>query len=622
MLTNYEDIVNNYTSPTLVMAGPGAGKTYLLADRITRLLRNKTNKDTITVLAFTKDARQRMVDELTNPKGHWQIQFDKLPQILTTHSLAFEILKEKPHDVELSKTNLYVQENRVIKQLMYRDAALILDCTEEDGKKAYKCKQHGDCKKLSTEKKCQICMKYWKIMSKCNRIDFDDQILFACEILEKNPDILQEYQLRAKHLLIDEYQDFNPAQFQLIELLSRKSRNGLFVVGDDAQSIYGFRGGSPKFILSFRQDFPNAKVGSLPYNRRCPKKIIKTALSFLIHYYKKYQGLKKVEDIQFTNTSDNKPYIWQAPSETTEAKVVANIARSSLEKGKTVLILAPKKDLFPLLIEKLQKRHVPYDCDENFLPERINIANRVLKWVENPTDNFVTRIVIETLINRGIARVPGKDKKRKLKPETIKTRTTEEKKIAKLWEQVDNKRNLFSVVQEIENPYPTLEIIRDNLTMLIHYYNKSKKYKARDLVKKDIAGEFMKQLTRVSGVWVEPSNVLKDLSYLNKSLQPQQLSVDKLARLRTMKKAKGLQAEVVIVIGLERGLLPNPLNDTIEEARVFYVSMTRTKGSLYLIHAGRRPCNISYSDDNLAQNKSPFLDDLNQQSSTKWPTIN
>lgn len=611
MLTSYEEIVNNFAAPTLVIAGPGAGKTYLLADRVMRLLNNKTNKETITVLAFTKDARQRMQDELTDSKGHWKLQFKQLPRILTTHSLAFEILNEEPHEVGLLKTNLYVQEDRDVQQLMYRDAGLILGSAQEDGKEARECKQHGDCRKRPSEKKCQVCMKYWEIMRKCNRVDFDDQVLFACEILEKNQEVLRKYQSGAKHLLIDEYQDFNAAQFRLIELLSKQSRNGLFVVGDDAQSIYGFRGGTPKFILRFRQDFPNAQIGSLPYNRRCPKGIMNTALSFVSRHYPEYTGIKNIDDIQFTNTTDIEPYIWQAPSEIAEAKEVANIARSSLEKGKTVLILAPKKAFFPLLVEKLRACHVPYDCDESFLPQGIAIANRFVEWVAYPEDNFRTRVVVEDLINTGIARVPGAAKRRTYRPETIEMRTAVEKMIATLWEHVDKHRSLFSVIQEIEDTYHTLEKIRNALTKLIDSYNE---------FKKDNAGEFMKQLSRASGMWIDPSNILKDLSYLTKFLQPQQLSVDKLARLRTMKKAKGLQADVVIAVGLEKDVVPDPRNEIEEEARVFYVCMTRTKGSLYLIHAGRRPCDISYRDDNLAQARSQFLDDLGVQSRKEWPT--
>jgi superfamily I DNA/RNA helicase len=200
------------------------------------------------------------------------------------HSLGFNILKDKPRDVKLRKKGLQVQYDEYVKQLMYRDAALILGYTEDDGKEARKCKQCGDCKEDPQENKCKICRKYWEIMSKCNYIDFDDQILFGCQVLENNPDILEKYQSGARHLLVDEYQDINAAQFKLIQLLSKESQNGLFVVGDDAQSIYGFRGGDPQFILNFGQDFPGAEIPSLAHSRRCQKKIMDEAIKFLEKY--------------------------------------------------------------------------------------------------------------------------------------------------------------------------------------------------------------------------------------------------------------------------------------------------------------------------------------------------
>jgi DNA helicase-2/ATP-dependent DNA helicase PcrA len=166
--------------------------------------------------------------------------------------------------VKLKKTGLEVQNLEEVKRLLFRDAALILGHTEIDSLDASKCKSCEDCSESPGEEYCQICDKYREIMSKCNYIDFDDQIHFACQILEKYPDILEKYQSQAEHLLVDEYQDINAAQFKMIELLSKENRKGLFAVGDDAQSIYAFRGGDPKFILRFKDDFSEAEVTTLP----------------------------------------------------------------------------------------------------------------------------------------------------------------------------------------------------------------------------------------------------------------------------------------------------------------------------------------------------------------------
>ncbi|HCL90376.1 MAG TPA: hypothetical protein DHW70_03535 [Candidatus Atribacteria bacterium] len=484
-LNSYEEIVTNFVSPTLVLAGPGAGKTYLLADRVKRLLYNGTDKGVITVLTFGKDANQHMINELIKPSG-FNIPFAKLPHISTMHSLGFEILCEKPRDVNLLKTNLRVQENENVKRLMYRDASLILDYTEDDSKEALKCKQYGDCKENPEERKCQICEQYWKIMSKCNYVDFDDLILFACRILEKNPTILKKYQFQAKHLLVDEYQDINTVQFRLIELLSRESRNGLFVVGDDAQSIYGFRGGNPKFILRFKEDFPGSETPPLPYSRRCHDKIMQDAIKVLKKYYTDWTG---EQELKYKVPSGEEPQIWKLLSDKAEAKVVAVIARQFVQEKKSILILVPKKEFFPLITQELSRRGIVYSCPISFLPERVKIAKLFVDWVTNSSNTFRTRLVIEELINKGIAHIPGAKKDKRTTPETIKNRIIEETEIAKLWESVNKKNDLFLVIKNLKDPNKTLIKIRDELLNLSDLFINFKKEKC---------GEFIKQLAVVS----------------------------------------------------------------------------------------------------------------------------
>lgn len=605
-LNNYEEIVTNFASPTLVLAGPGAGKTYLLADRIKRLLDNGIDKDIITVLTFGKDANQHMIYKLTEPSG-FNIQFSKRPHISTMHSLGLEIICEKPRDVNLLKTDLRVQENENVKRLMYRDAALILGYTEDDSKEALECKQYGDCKKNSEAKKCKICEKYREIMSKCNYVDFDDQILFACRILEKNPTILKKIQSRAKHLLVDEYQDINVAQFRLIELLSRESRNGLFVVGDDAQSIYGFRGGNPKFILRFGEDFPGSETPPLPYSRRCHDKIMQDAIKVLKKYYTDWTG---EQELEYKVPSGEEPQIWKLLSDKAEAKKVAVIARQFIQEKKSILILVPKKEFFPLITQELSKRGIVYSCPISFLPERVEIAKLFLDWATIPFDSFKTRLVVEELINKGIAHVPGVKKDGRTTQETIKKRIIEETEIAKLWEHVDKKNDLFLVIKSLKEPNKTLIKIRDGLLNLSDLFINFKKEKC---------GEFIKQLSVVSGIWCNPSELMEDITKITELLNPQSTTGLGWVQLNTMKKAKGLEADVVIMVGLEDDIVPNPRGDLVEESRLFYVSMTRAKEKLYLFHSYKRPRGISYGQELTNKKRSKFLDVIGRES--EWKSI-
>jgi len=603
-LRNYEEIVNNFSTPTLVLAGPGTGKTYLLADRITRLLKSGTDKETITVLTYTTDANQNMIEKLTNPNGDFGLQFNDLPQIRTMHSLGLTIVQEDPHAVNLLKTNLKVQDDENIKRLIYRDAALIIGSKENDGKEARECKQHGDCKPNPQKETCQTCIKYWEIMSKCNRVDFDDQILFACEILEKNPEILKKYQSRANHLLVDEYQDINAAQFGLIELLTRESRAGLFVVGDDAQSIYGFRGGDPKFILQFKQHFPGSEVATLNISRRCHKNIMDDAFVLLEKYYTDWSGKPT---LKFCVEPGDKPYIYYVPSEITEARMVAIIAKSAIQEKKDVLILAPKKDFFPLIMDQLSKRGLYPDCQVSFLPERLEIANRFLSWVEAPNNSFLTRLVVEDLINIGLAKVPGANKKLLKSEKSLRKRIAEETEIARLWESVDKNTDLFSVIQQIENPNATIVKMRDGLNGLLSAYSDYD----------ENPGEFAKQLSFVPGIWSDPLKLADDIDSVVKLLDPTGPVITGTVQLRTMRKAKGLQAHTVIIVGLENDIIPDPNSDIVEEARLFYVSMTRAGKDLYLFHSYKRPRNISYGLDWTKKQRSEFLDALGRESEWK-----
>jgi len=605
-LVDYEEIVTHFENPTLVLAGPGAGKTYLLADRITRLLNSGVDKDKITVLTFGKDASRHMEEELLKPDGDFKVPWDNLPFVSTMHSLGLSIVKQKPRFMKLKKTGLGVQNLEEVKRLLFRDAALILGYTEIDSLNASKRKSCGDCSESPGEKYCRICDKYREIMSKCNYIDFDDQIHFACQILGKYPDILQKYQTQSEHLLVDEYQDINAAQFMMIELLSRENRAGLFAVGDDAQSIYAFRGGDPQFILRFKDDFPRAEVTTLAHSRRCHENIMEDSFKVLEKHYPDWTGKP---DLEYHKEIGDQPYIWHVPSEITEAKFVANIAKKAVQQKKTVLILVPKKEFFPFLMKALTRRQVPHSCSIDLLPDRVGIAKRFIDWVQKTDDSFKTRLVIEDLINKGVAHVAGGNKKVKAKKETFEKRIEVETEIARLWNSVDKNSDLYFVIKNLENPNKTFEKLRAAFLGLEESYRN---------FKRDNRGEFAKRLAFLSRIWIDPSDMAADITDVVRLIQAEQPFGSISAQLLTMRRAKGLEAQIVIIVGLEDDVVPNPRSDNIEEeARLLYVSMTRAKERLYLFHSYKRPRNISYGQALIEKPRSKFLDALGRKSEWK-----
>lgn len=607
-LKDYEEIVKHFDAPTLILAGPGAGKTYLLADRIKRLLDSGVGKDSITVLTFGKDASRHMREALIDPKGDFIIPSDNLPNISTMHALGLSIVQEKPGSANLKKKDLRVQNEEDVKRLIFRDAALILGYTEEQSYDAARCKACDDCSESPGEEYCEICAKYREIMSKCNYIDFDDQIHFACDTLEKFPDILSKYQTQAEHLLVDEYQDINSAQFRLIKLLSGKKPEGLFAVGDDAQSIYGFRGGDPKFILRFKDDFLGGEVTTLAHSRRCPENIMEDSFKVLEKYYPDWTGKSGLE---YHKGKGEPPFLYHMSSDNFEAKVTTAIAQGAIQEKKTVLILAPKKDFFPLLIKELTRKQVPHNCSIDLLPDRVATAKRFIDWVQNSGDTFLTRLVIEDLVTGGIANVPGTMKDGRSKESTIKNRIAEETKIARLWDYVDKGNDLYAVIKDNRSGDKTLATVREALVGFEQSYSDFKKEKR---------GEFAKQLAFITGIWIDPSNMAEDIAEVVKIIQAEQPFGSTSAQLLTMRKAKGLEAQVVIIVGLEDDIIPNPRSDNIEEeARLLYVSMTRAKEKLYLFHSFKRPRNISYGPELSQKARSRFLDTLGRKSEYRKP---
>ncbi len=607
-MTDYEAIVSGTDAPTLVLAGPGAGKTYLLADRVQRLLNQGVRKEQITLLTFGKDASTHTRDVLVDQCGDFRIAREDLPRISTINAFGYGIVREKPRAVGLRKTGLQVQGNGQIRELLFRDAALACGYRKEDGTAALKWKQEGDVVSAPPETLHLICEKYLEFMRKCNCIDFDDQVILACQILEADADMLAAYQEQSTHLLIDEYQDINAAQFRLIELLSGGSRSGLFVVGDDAQSIYEFRGASPKFILRFAEDFPGARTPPLACSRRCPKEIMGDAAKMLQRYYSEWTG---PFDLEYRTGPGEVPEVLQVPSDKGEAKMVATIAQQAISEGKSVMVLAPKESFFPSISKALTDFDVPHDCPSSLLPmregNRLGVMTDLARWVASPNDSLLSRVALEVLINDGAARVAGGKRTANLKPETLEARVAAETDIAALWEQVNRDHDLYSVIASVDSDSEPLRSIKNILLDLLESYEDEGKTER---------GEFAKRISIAGGVW-DAAKMQHDLCAIADCLWSSSPTGFGTVQLMTMRKAKGLEAKVVILVGLEDDIIPMPSRDEAEEARLFYVSMTRAKERLYLLHAYKRPGNISFGSELMDKQRSRFIDVLGRKSEYK-----
>jgi superfamily I DNA/RNA helicase len=326
----------------------------------------------------------------------------------------------------------------------------------------------------------------------------------------------------------------------------------------------------------------------------------------LKNYYSDWIG---PNDLTYHVSSGDEPFIWHVPSDNAEAEWISRIARQAITERKNVLVLVPKKEFFPLISSTLQRYGIPHECPVNLLPksvnDRLSTISNIFKWLEKPEDSFLTRLAIESLMNHGIAKVLGADKSQRCSQQTIKKRIEIETEVAELWEDVNKRKSLFTTVNEKSKPTTELENIRKTLSNLLELYrNTGQKYQ----------GELAKQLSLSIGGWAESKKLVSDLLMIIKLLEPTESTGFGTVQLMTMRKAKGLEADVVIIAGLEDDIVPNPISDIAEEARLFYVSMTRAKEKLYLLHAFKRLRSISYGPEITRKRRSRFIDSIGRDS--------
>lgn len=274
-----------YPGPILLLAGPGTGKTYQLAQRVKFLINEMhISPKEIAVITFTTEAARNMRERLL--KDDIAIPKENHPEIINTmHSLANTIVGANTGYFGITD-NYGVLTEKNSQKIIFEDASFLCGYSRNEYTAAMECRRKGDCNEDINEDKCKICKKYEEILRKCSLIDYDDQILLANKILRENEQVRGEWNTKMKFLLVDEYQDINSAQYEFISLLSSQNLEGLFVVGDDDQSIYSFRGGSPYFIQNFGDHYGNnSKIGRLSKSWRCPEFILKSAREVIHKYY-------------------------------------------------------------------------------------------------------------------------------------------------------------------------------------------------------------------------------------------------------------------------------------------------------------------------------------------------
>lgn len=569
------DGIHKLPGPVLLLAGPGTGKTYQLAKRVKYLVEDKNIAPVnITIITFTVAAARSMrerISDLTDEKLY--VQPDYQPKMIRTmHSLGNTIIKDKIVDIGL-KEDVEVVYSDILQRVLVSDSAQLAGFNRKDGLETAVCRQAGNCKRTD-ERKCQICEQYENILRSSSAIDYDDQILLACRLLKEDAELLGQYQAYAQHLLVDEYQDINAGQFELIRLLSEIQRKGLFVVGDDDQSIYSWRGGSADYIRNFKKEFGDeARIETLQKSYRCTRCIHEGAMAVVTAYDRNRLPKGKFE---YVKGDGKRIKIHSVPSDKREAQIVKQIAKEAIARSRSVQILLPYRSFAKPIVEELRKSRIEYSAPLILPGQGLPIISILSKWLRDDCNSLAFRQCLEAFISKPHSGIPSG---RVRKPEKVQERENALLKVAGLWRYVvDGIANSFWEALQLEKQ-------NDELCLTL---SSAFEHILRHASQED-AGCFIHEVVKTISPWKKPEAVLHEIElWVESSRIVSGVGQQPRVQLMTLQTAKGLQADVVCVVGLEEGTLPKVGGDIAEQSRIMFVAMTRASEELHLFYARKR----------------------------------
>ncbi len=583
--------IKHFKGPCMVLAGPGTGKTTIIVNRVMHLIRYYgIDPNNILVVTFTKAAAKEMVERFSNTKGY--INEYKKVTFGTFHSVFFRILKQyKNYKIEnlIKEKEKYNIVKSIIKGLgydFYEDEQLLDTfinelCYVQNMLILNKKYNPSSC---NYNQFWYIYEKYKKYKNSNNNFDYEDMISHCYELLINNSAILSDLRRKYKYILIDEFQDINKAQFETIKLIANPYNN-LFAVGDDDQSIYGFRGADPNVMHEFANKFGDVKVIALKNNYRNNEIILNLAMSIISnnkHRYKK--ELKAVKEF------GELPLIIRTEDFEEEAKVIGKKIKELSIKGMNfshMAVLYRTNIQSRAIIETFIDQNIPFICRDGlssvyshwiyndivcYLKASQNIEkNNSIYRIINKPYRYIGRETVSNVMNtskdffdsligyHGINNL--QDKKLKELKKSIEKIGTMKTGIA-----VNFIRKHIGYEDYIKDYAYSKHInVKPLLDILDEVESSAKKF--------DDIGEYLKYI----------KNITEDMAYKRSG------SAKNSVQIMTMHKAKGLEFDIVFIAGVIEGLIPNVLNDEItaeaieEERRLFYVAMTRAKDELYLL---------------------------------------
>ncbi len=594
-----DNAYKTFPGPIILLAGPGTGKTHQLAMRSKYLVEELDAKPSeIAVITFTNEAARNMRERLS--RKDIDMPKESHPEIIATmHKLGNMIIGSSPKQVDLSEDYGVLPAN--IKSILLRDAANIAGFAVTKAKTTGKCREHGNCHEGSDLDKCKICSEYKRILRKCSCVDYDDQIFLACELLHDSA-MLSTWQRKTKYLLVDEYQDINQAQCELIQLLANGQTKGLFVVGDDDQSIYSFRGGTPKYIKDFGKFFgTDTKIGRLSKSWRCPAHILEGAKAMVKTFYT--ESIQKPNPVFSEEIEvNNKIFFYDVPQDKYEAWLIAKLAQERVKAGDEVVVIIPNSKYLPCLKRAFVKAQIDYKYKAKLNDKGLARFTAISDWVENPEDNLKLRYLTDLIIDSDDQLTSQMEASDGL---ITTKRKAASRLIASMWSNVDKEHSLFSVISEKAKQCNGSVYLSKLLGSLEEVKCLMLKKGGKRVAISDFLGK--------SGVLVAPGEnpnrlIAEVREWIHDLFEGGQTGSYRPVNIYNRPSSKGLEGDVVFVVGLSERLFPSSDANIEEESRLLFVAMTRAKKELHLFSARKRPASITFIEDSYQFGRSRFID--------------
>ncbi len=632
------EAVQTTEGPLLILAGAGSGKTRVITVRIAYLIAEKgVAPHNILAVTFTNKAAGEMRSRVNNLLKEQRLQ--SAPLISTFHSLCVRILRQDIEKLEEGYKKTFTiydtdDSNKVVKACIkdlgidekHLNPRMVRGAISSAKNRGEDHEMYAARVEMADEKKAQIAKvfrMYDERLQTANALDFDDLLIKTVKLLRRSHETREKYNDRYKYILVDEYQDTNALQFALISFLTEKQQN-ICVVGDDAQSIYGFRQADIRNILDFEQHFPNAKVILLEQNYRSTQTILDAADAIISNNL--HQKKKK---LWTANEGGERLFYYQAYDGDGEARFVAKQIEQHQRRSTSdrIAILYRTNAQSRVFEEALRRLRIGYNIVGGFsFYERAEVKDIIayLKLAMNPFDDIALLRVINTP-TRGIG----------------KTSIDELQRVAKangssLWMAIASitdpdfpadvsitprARNAFATFQKtIENLINKVSEVSDGgkavSDVIIAAIEDTGYANALRIENSDESEARLENLEELVNAAVDydkqQENGLRDfVDHAALSSDTDKYDEKASVTLMTVHMAKGLEFPVVFMVGLEDGIFPHSRSigdpkELEEERRLAYVAITRAEKFLYLTHSMRR----RFYGEEIAAEPSQFLNEM------------